>query len=480
MSRRSLATVAAALLLVGGAVAGLFVFGVWTDPSADPRPSPIASDTSTPTPEPIPTVLSAASSSPVPGAPSLAEVLGPSLTARALGDRLGVSVVDLSTGAVRYEIDAGVAMVPASTLKILTAAAGLEVLGPDHTFTTRVVGDAATGDLVLVGGGDPTLTVDDQPALPSATRLATLADATAAALLTAGTTTVRLAADDGLFTGPAVDPDWRSTYIPAGVVAPVTALAVDGGRRDPDADRRSADPTLAAAASFAAMLSGRGITVSGEPGRGDTVAGAAELASMESPPLSTIVEHILSTSDNDGAEVLARHVARGTGQQATSAAAGPAVLGAIAGLGVDVSAAVVTDGSGLARNNAVPASALAATLAVAADPEHPELRTVLTGLPVAGFTGTLGDRFESPSAAGSAGVVRAKTGTLTGVSSLAGIVVARDGTAYAFALLADDVTNTLAARSALDDVATALAGCGCSVPGPDPTPDPAASTPSTS
>jgi D-alanyl-D-alanine carboxypeptidase/D-alanyl-D-alanine-endopeptidase (penicillin-binding protein 4) len=105
---------------------------------------------------------------------------------------------------------------------------------------------------------------------------------------------------------------------------------------------------------------------------------------------------------------------------------------------------------------------------------------VLTGLPVAGFTGTLGDRFEPPSAAGSAGVVRAKTGTLTGVSSLAGIVVARDGTAYAFALLADDVTNTVAARSALDDVATALAGCGCSVPASGPTPDPAASTPSTS
>jgi D-alanyl-D-alanine carboxypeptidase/D-alanyl-D-alanine-endopeptidase (penicillin-binding protein 4) len=264
------------------------------------------------------------------------------------------------------------------------------------------------------------------------------------------------------------------------VVAPVTALAVDGGRRDPDADRRSADPTLAAAASFAAMLSERGITVDGEPIRGDAVADTAELASVESPPLSTIVEHVLSTSDNDGAEVLARHVARGVGQQATSAAAGPAVLGAIAGLGVDVSAAVVTDGSGLARNNAVPASALAATLAVAADPEHPELRTVLTGLPVAGFTGTLGDRFESPSAAGSAGVVRAKTGTLTGVSSLAGIVVARDGTAYAFALLADDVTNTVAARSALDDVATALAGCGCGAPAPDPTPDPGTSTRSSS
>jgi D-alanyl-D-alanine carboxypeptidase/D-alanyl-D-alanine-endopeptidase (penicillin-binding protein 4) len=361
-------------------------------------------------------------------------------------------------------------MIPASTLKILTAAAALEVLGPDRTFETRVVMGATPGALVLVGGGDPTLTVDDRPEMPAATRLATLADATAAALTNTGTTTVRLLVDDTLFSGPAVDPDWRTAYVTAGVVGPVTALAVDGGRRRPDTDQRSADPTLAAAAAFAAMLTDRGITVTAEPFRTDAARGAVEVASVRSPSLSVIVEHVLAESDNDGAEVLARHVSHGMGGPASSEAAGAAVVEAITELGIDMSLATIADGSGLARGNAVPAVALTATLAAAADPEHPNLRAVLTGLPVAGFTGTLGDRFESASAAGTAGVVRAKTGTLTGVSSLAGLVVARDGTTYGFAVLADEIDSTVVARSALDEVAAALAACGCAVSQADPAP----------
>jgi D-alanyl-D-alanine carboxypeptidase/D-alanyl-D-alanine-endopeptidase (penicillin-binding protein 4) len=93
---------------------------------------------------------------------------------------------------------------------------------------------------------------------------------------------------------------------------------------------------------------------------------------------------------------------------------------------------------------------------------------VLTGLPVAGFTGTLDERFDSPAATDGVGLIRAKTGSLTGVSSLAGTVVARDGTAYAFAMMADDVPNAVAARSALDDAAAALARCGCAAPAPSP------------
>ena len=79
--------------------------------------------------------------------------------------------------------------------------------------------------------------------------------------------------------------------------------------------------------------------------------------------------------------------------------------------------------------------------------------------------GAVDDRFDSPQAADAAGVVRAKTGTLTGVSSLAGTVVARDGSAFGFAMLADDIVNTEAARLALDETAAALAGCGCAHPG---------------
>lgn len=93
----------------------------------------------------------------------------------------------------------------------------------------------------------------------------------------------------------------------------------------------------------------------------------------------------------------------------------------------------------------------------AGDPSHPELRPVLTGLPVAGFTGTLTTRY----ADGAAGVVRAKTGTLTGVNTLAGTVVDQDGRLLGFAFLASDTTSAGEAQSALDRTATALAACGC-------------------
>ncbi|TDC51886.1 D-alanyl-D-alanine carboxypeptidase/D-alanyl-D-alanine-endopeptidase [Jiangella ureilytica] len=394
-----------------------------------------------------PTVLAAPASAGAAGEPPVAEVLAPALGATGLGGRVGVSVVDLSTGAGVYESAGADPHTPASTLKILTGAAVLQALGPDHTFTTRVVSGPDPAAVTLVGGGDPTLTAGDEG---PGTRLAELAASTAAALTDAGVGSVTLTYDASLFTGPAVDPDWSPGYVPA-VVSPTTALAVD-------ILDRPADPPLDAAEEFAALLVAQGITVDGDPVAATAPADGTELASVASAPLASIVEDVLTTSDNDGAEVLARHVAIAAGAPATSADAGPAVLQALTELGLDASGATLLDGSGLARGSAVPATLLTQTLALAAGPDHPELRAVVTGLPVAAFTGTLADRFGESAAAG---LVRAKTGTLTGVSSLAGVVVAADGVGYAFAVLADDVGNTLSARAALDDVAAALAACGC-------------------
>jgi D-alanyl-D-alanine carboxypeptidase/D-alanyl-D-alanine-endopeptidase (penicillin-binding protein 4) len=88
---------------------------------------------------------------------------------------------------------------------------------------------------------------------------------------------------------------------------------------------------------------------------------------------------------------------------------------------------------------------------------------VLTGLPVAGFNGSLSERFTETSDKEGRGSVRAKTGTLTGVSGLAGTVTDRTGTPMVFAVLADDIAllDTLDARAALDDIASALAACRC-------------------
>lgn len=407
------------------------------------------------TPEPLPSpswsaapdVLAAPATAGTTGEPAVGDVLAPALGSAGLGGRVGVSVVELGTGDASYAAAADAPHTPASTMKILTGAAVLQALGPEHAFTTSVVGGPDPSAITLVGGGDPTLTArDDGPGA----RLADLAAATVQALTDAGVTSVTLAYDASLFTGPAVDPDWSPGYVPS-VVSPTSALAVD-------IQDRPGDPALDAAEEFAGLLAGAGVAVVGAPVEGTAPEGGTELATVSSAPLASIVEDVLTSSDNDGAEVLARHVAIASGEDGTSAAAGPAVVQALTDLGLDASGASLLDGSGLARGSAVPATLLTATLALAAGPDHPQLRAVVSGLPVAAFTGTLADRFGDSAAAG---LVRAKTGTLTGVSALAGVVVAADGVGYAFAVLADDVGNTLSARAALDDVATALAGCGC-------------------
>jgi D-alanyl-D-alanine carboxypeptidase/D-alanyl-D-alanine-endopeptidase (penicillin-binding protein 4) len=150
------------------------------------------------------------------------------------------------------------------------------------------------------------------------------------------------------------------------------------------------------------------------------------------------------------------------GRPASFEGAAAAVRETLARAGVPLGATVLHDGSGLSRDNAVPPAVLTRLLALAASPGHPELRPVLTGLPVAGFTGTLQDRYSS--AAGShdaAGLVRAKTGTLNGVNTLAGLVVDRDGRLLAFALMAGGGSDAFSVRAALDRIAVRVAACGC-------------------
>ncbi|WP_166352312.1 D-alanyl-D-alanine carboxypeptidase/D-alanyl-D-alanine endopeptidase [Phytoactinopolyspora limicola] len=374
-----------------------------------------------------------------------------------LGGHVGVAVAELGSGEVVYESNVSDGFIPASTMKILTSVAALDVLGPDHQFVTGVVmgdgGSAEAADITLVGGGDPMLASSaDAATVPGAASLDQLAAATAEVLAAEGIDAVRLSFDDALFTGPAIDPDWRSTYVPNGVVAPVSALSVDGGRRDPGLRQRADDPAQAAAQVFAGALEDEGIEILDDPRRASAADDAPELVAASSPPLSTIVEYVMRTSDNDAAEHLHRHVALGSGRDGSSAEAAAATEDVLAGLGIELAGVDIRDGSGLARGNSVTAGALVAALEVAADVDRPDLRPVLGGLPVAGFTGTLAER----AADGGAGYVRAKTGTLTGVHSLAGIAAGADGPAYAFAVLADDASDALAARAALDRLAAGL------------------------
>jgi D-alanyl-D-alanine carboxypeptidase/D-alanyl-D-alanine-endopeptidase (penicillin-binding protein 4) len=382
---------------------------------------------------------------PAGGASALDPALSGTLRARLDGllddDALGPghtgAVIDVTTGRLVYGRGAGTASTPASVTKLATAVAALGALGPGHRLTTTVV-STAPGRIVLVGGGDPTL------------ELTGLADDTAAALKAAGTTSVRLAYDASYFAGPSLHPIGHNENL-----APVTGLMVREGRLDGSSSgpaSRAFDPSSAAADAFAALLGKRGVTVQGSPAAGSGK-GGRELAAHTSATVADLVERMLTNSDNDLGEALARQAARATGRPATFAGGAAAVRAELARYGVPLDGAVFTDGSGLSHADRLAPRTLAGVLAAAASAAHPELRPVLTGLPVAAFTGTLTSRFH---ASAGAGLVHAKTGTLTGTNTIAGTVLAPSGRLLAFSFMSQGAPDPAGAQAALDALATAL------------------------
>ncbi|MCT9082279.1 D-alanyl-D-alanine carboxypeptidase/D-alanyl-D-alanine endopeptidase [Streptomyces fulvoviolaceus] len=384
--------------------------------------------------------------------PALADVLDPLLADAALGTRHTAAVVDVATGKQLYGAGADAALTPASTTKIATAVAALSALGADHRLTTRAALEPDTKELVLVGGGDPTLTArKDAEGWAS---LRTLADETAAALKKRDINEVTLSYDTTLYAGSEIHPIGVNDNL-----APVSALMADEARTDDSASGpapRVSDPAADATRRFAEFLSDHGIRTT-SPGPSKATGRSDTLAEVTSPPLSTLVERMLTNSDNDIAEALARQTAVASKQRADFAGGGQAIRAQLKKLGLPLSGADFNDGSGLDRADKLTADLLTSLLAEAGDPSHPELRPVLTGLPVAGFTGTLTSRYTD----GAAGIVRAKTGTLTGVNTLAGTVVDQNGRLLAFAFLASDTSSATAAQAALDRTATALSACGC-------------------
>ncbi|MFF4607601.1 D-alanyl-D-alanine carboxypeptidase/D-alanyl-D-alanine-endopeptidase [Streptomyces sp. NPDC001339] len=400
---------------------------------------------------------------PVPTGAGLADALEPLLRDPALGPVRTASVIDVAAGREVYGAGQGTAVTPASTVKLATAVAALAARGPDHRIETTAV-LAGEDRVVLVGGGDPTLTArapkrsgEEQPA-----SLRALADDTARALARRHLGTISLGYDTSAYAGPVEHPIGPNENI-----APVTALMVDEARLD-DSEHgtapRESDPARAAAATFAELLGERGITVEGDPGPAAAPASAPEggrdrLAVVRSLPVSSLVERMLTYSDNDIAEALARQTALAARQPASFAGAGTAVRAALARLRLPLSGAVFADGSGLDRKDKVSAAFLSRLLQEAAAPDRPALRPVVTGLPVAAFTGTLSRRYAGESAG--AGTVRAKTGTLTGVNTLAGTVVDVDGRLLAFSFMTSGTEDAEGAQRALDHLASAVANCGC-------------------
>ena len=393
---------------------------------------------------------------------AVARAVSPYLHARRLGRHVVVAVAGLDDGRILFQHGHG-AVTPASTTKLLTSTAALEALGPMARFTTTVRHVPGTRRVVLVGGGDPFLASTPKAAAglyPARADLTTLAHRAAATLLRQHQRRIDLRYDASLFTGPAFNPTWPQGYR-ADVVSPISALWVDEGR-NPAGAGFVRDPARTAAQLFAQVLQKDGVKVVAGPRPGRAPAGSVAVAEVRSAPLGEIVQHVLDVSDNMGAEVLARHVGLAVAHRGSFTAATRSVLAVLRRLGVDTSGDRLHDGSGLSRHDRITARTLIDVLRTAASPDRPELRDVVTGLPVAGFTGSLTWRFDEAFPA-ARGRVRAKTGTLSGVHGLAGIATDLDGDRLVFVAVADRVRqrNELWAQDRIDEVAGALGACRC-------------------
>jgi D-alanyl-D-alanine carboxypeptidase/D-alanyl-D-alanine-endopeptidase (penicillin-binding protein 4) len=414
-----------------------------------------------------------------PTAGGLAAMLGAALPQASTGAAVGIEVADAGTGRVLYSANAGTPATPASTTKVVTAVAALAALGPDARFATTV---RQAGDtVVLVGGGDPTLAVNEYPSseYPRPATLAQLAAGTARALKAHGSHSVRLGYDTALFSGPDTARGWTDSDVSTGNVTSIAALEADQGRLtqggaledDDDAVNfrpRATDPVAATVAAFAALLARDGITVTGTPGETATPASAPVLASVSSPPLVAVAGQMLRESNNVIAENLARHVAIALGMPATFSGAAGADVAELRRLRITTPISLV-DGSGLSPQDAIAPETLIRVLSLAAS--TPRLRGAVTGLPVAGFSGTLSAGNSAFGGIGgiaggtARGVVRAKTGNLATVASLAGLVYDRSGDLLLFAIMAPQVPGAdqlQQAAEALDAAAAGLAACGCS------------------
>jgi D-alanyl-D-alanine carboxypeptidase/D-alanyl-D-alanine-endopeptidase (penicillin-binding protein 4) len=377
--------------------------------------------------------------------------------------KLGGRVTDAMTGEELWSRSDDLLLQPASTNKTLTSAAALLALDRQARVTTRVVESSepgAAGVIVLVGGGDPTLSgapPGQDTWYHGAARLSDLADQ----VRRSGVTPTAVQVDTALFSGPTFAPGWDRADIDGGDIAPIESVMLDGGRIQPatDESRRSATPALDAGRALATALGldAAQVTVIN---RG-VAAGARQLAAVQSAPLIDRLNEMMNVSDNVMAECIAREVAASMQRPLSFTGAVDAVTNRLNTAHVNTGNAILQDSSGLSVDDRLTAKVLDSVVQAAAGPDEPRLRPLLDLLPIAGGSGTLSDRFLDATfhAAGPAGWLRAKTGSLTAINALAGVVNDRSGRVLTFALISNDAG--MSGRTAIDAVASTLWSCGC-------------------
>ncbi|WP_306363862.1 D-alanyl-D-alanine carboxypeptidase/D-alanyl-D-alanine-endopeptidase [Nocardia sp. CC227C] len=469
--RRNWIIVASVLVMVLVAVTSVaLILKPWTEEfrhggltvAAAPAPATVS-----------PRVTPAPADAPAPSKAGVAAALAPVVHNPDLGVFAAV-VSDGDTGEVLFSLDPDKPQIPASNAKILLAAAALLALPLDQRVTTEVVTGAAPNELILVGGGDPTLTAqpDGKGYYKDGPKLSDLV----AQIKTSGRTPDTIVVDTSRYTGPSMAPGWLTEDIAGGSIAPIDPVMIDGGRLDPlrAYSPRTHTPALDAGRRLAVEL---GL----DPARvrlGAAPAGATRVAAVQSAPLRDRLHDMMVDSDDVLAETIAREIAAAAGAEQSFTGAVTGITTTLRAAGFDLTGVTLADGgSGLSIDDRIPASVLDRVITVATLPDSAgsqggsavrgaasvtasPLSALLDYLPVAGATGTLSDRYTVRDRAG-AGWVRAKTGTLDVASSLVGYVLDRDGRVLTFALMSNERLPG-ASRPALDAIAATLRNCGCS------------------
>jgi D-alanyl-D-alanine carboxypeptidase/D-alanyl-D-alanine-endopeptidase (penicillin-binding protein 4) len=371
-------------------------------------------------------------------------------------------VRDGQSGKVLFDHGGAAPRVPASTTKLLSAAAVGQVFDAADTLRTEVVEGSTEDSVILVAGGDSLLAPEagHPGAVVGHAGLGDLADQVAQTLIGDGVRRVTVSVDLSYAPGPLLAPTWATSFRPDGITGAVAMLGRSDQRALPGRPG-PADPVASTRDAFIARLSERGVKATVAPTSEQVApAGARVLGSVESAPVHDQLALALTESDNALVEILARQAAFRSGAGTKFDQVGEWVADRVATLGVPRDSLRLLDASGLTRENRVTALALTDLLLVAYDGRHPQLRQAVEGMPIAGLTGTLADRYLGKDSSSAAGRVRAKTGTLTGANSIAGVVVDDDGRLLVYAGLVAEAP-ILDARAALDRFVAAVASCGC-------------------
>jgi serine-type D-Ala-D-Ala carboxypeptidase/endopeptidase (penicillin-binding protein 4) len=355
--------------------------------------------------------------------------------------RTGVVVVDLARSRVIYARNPDTPLEPASTEKLGVAITALQRLGGGFRMRTSVLGDGSLtgatwrGNLILRGGGDPTLSSSDLASLARAVRVRGIRAVSG-----------RVLGDESYFDTARTCPGWKASF--AKNESPLlSALVVDRGLLD----GHSVDhPALAAAILFTRAPERAGVSVAREPSSGRASGSARLIVRRAGPPLRRLLEVMDTWSDNFIAEMLLKQLGVQLSRRGTTAAGASAVIATLAADEVPLVGVRLADGSGLSSLNRLTARSLAAMLETVW--HEARLRPLIDTFAVAGSTGTLRNRLL---AVPGHQLVRGKTGTTDSSSALVGFI----GSRFAFAVLSNGSPVDWAAAHLLQDrVATALLG----------------------